>query len=96
MNDLLVERMRRSPPATQTAAARMAIRHAIAAYGPMKTEADIISACRGLAEGLYGTAWDRADELQRRHWSALVELEYRRILAESNATTDDDALKGAE
>lgn len=52
MNDILAAKIRRSPPLTQEDCIRLAVRHALAAVGPVEDEY-VRAAAKGIARGLF-------------------------------------------
>ncbi len=76
MSDLLKRRIARNPPTTQREACRLAARHSIAVLGPC-TLGDVPPVAKGLAVGLFGPAFDEADDAQRQTWIDMMAEEYR-------------------
>lgn len=82
----LKEQIRRNPPKTQEDCCAVAARQSIAAFGP--AEPHLVKAtARELAKGLFGPAFEKADEAQKEFWVAMCEKEYRRALLASLSDT---------
>lgn len=64
-------------PQTQQEACAIAVEASIAALGPVRTDIEIQSAAMGLAEGLFGPAFERADGAQKERWVRMCEDAYR-------------------
>lgn len=79
-NDLLNARVRRAPPQTQEECCRLAARQSIATIGPVHDDKGIRGAAIGLAAGLFGDAFDDADEDQQTKWIDMCERAYRDAL----------------
>lgn len=77
VTDLFAERMRRSPPTTQLDACAWVVRRALATMGPVP-DSQVRSCCVAMAAGLFGPAYESADDLQKRRWVDMMEGEYRR------------------
>lgn len=75
MDELLERRIAKHPPATQREACRLATRQSIATLGPCKPKL-VRATAQGLAEGLFGLAFDAADAIQQGRWINMVEEEY--------------------
>ncbi len=84
---LLEERIRRDPPRTQREGIRLGVRQSIATHGPMPLEY-VGAAVKGIVQGLFGEAYDAADEEQRARWLAVCDEEYRRAIG----MADDDTI----
>lgn len=80
MNELLAKQIARNPIRTQADACAVAVRRSIAAFGPVHEEL-IIPTARGLAQGLFGEAFESAIKEQQNAWIALCEKEYRKALS---------------
>ena len=76
MIDLDSERLKRCMPVTQEDCCAVAVRRAIAAEGALTSPGDIRAACRGLAEGLFGEAFEAADDAQRKAWVDMMQEQY--------------------
>lgn len=70
------ERIKRNMPVTLEDCCAIAVRRAIAAEGALTSPGDIRAACRGLAEGLFGEAFEAADDMQRKAWVDMMQAEY--------------------
>jgi hypothetical protein len=82
MDELLAARIKRKSPATQDEYLALAARQSIAAHG-LEPEANIRAAATGLAAGLFGDAFDSADEQQRMKWIDMAEREYRKAIGQA-------------
>ena len=80
MNDVLAERIRRSPPMSQREACAITVRQSIAALG-VAAPADVYAVCEALAKGLFGPAFDAAPDRLQHQWTRLMQDEYRRATA---------------
>ena len=89
MNDILESRIRKYPPRTQEECVALAVRQSIAALGPAPSSLITIAA-RGIAEGLFGQAFDDADCDQRAAWVEMCEREYRRALAHQEGRLNNE------
>lgn len=81
MIDLDRERLKRNMPVTQEDCCAVAVRRAIAVKGAVTSPGDIRAACRGLAEGLFGEAFDAADDAQRKAWVDMMQAEYIKAIS---------------
>jgi hypothetical protein len=92
MSDSLLEHLiRRNPPRSQQAGLRLGVRQSLASIGPVDM-ADIPHAATGIAKGLFGSAWDAADEDQRFEWRRMAIVEYRGALLDAMPLGDVRAL----
>lgn len=78
LTEILGEFIRRNPIRSQREACTVAARRAIAAFGPVTSDAEIRDACIGLCSGLFANA-DATDD-QQDAWIAMMEEEYRKCL----------------
>lgn len=83
MIDLDKERMRRNMPTTQEECCALAVRRAFASVGVLTSPSYIRAACRGLAEGLFGEAFEVANDAQRKAWVDMMQREYMKALENS-------------
>lgn len=84
MSNVLTAMMKRNPPQTQEDCVRIAVRHALASMGPVE-DRFIGSAARGLANGLFGPAFEAASEDQQTIWIEMCEREYRAAIKSAEA-----------
>jgi hypothetical protein len=64
-------------PRTQRDVCAMAARIDVTLYGPPSSEIELFDRARGIAAGLFGEAYDRADEGQRWDWIDMCERALR-------------------
>lgn len=69
---------------TQQDACRYAARKSIQVLGPVYNPEDIISACKGIAKGLFGPAFDEATDDQKSTWISMCQLAYYQELLEKD------------
>lgn len=75
--------VRRNPPGTQEACCRLAARaHFLGGGTVPKTEAEWQASALGAARGLFGPAFETADDGQRWAWIEMCERAHREVLAE--------------
>lgn len=79
-SEFMTARAARTPLYTQEDCIRFAIRASIAKLGPMRTDGDIASAAFGIAIGLFGEAFQKADDIQRQRWVDTTHYEYRKAI----------------
>lgn len=78
-NDILEAQLRRRLPQTQEECLVITVKQSMAAHG-LLTEPDVIdAACLGMVKGLFGEAYDSADQDQRDRWHQMAKEQYHRI-----------------
>lgn len=76
VDNLLERRIAKHPPTTQRDACRLAVRQSIAALGVCEPRL-LRATALGLAQGLFGPAFDAADAHQKQTWINMMADEYR-------------------
>lgn len=90
MSDILAAKIRRSPPLTQEDCIRLAVRHALAAVGPVG-EKYVRSAAKGLARGLFREFMDVESTERKEALIDMCEREYRSEVEASRKRRGNEA-----